>query len=123
MRKAGRNIQLTVIDIIQDEADPATEGGRAPADIHRHIEHPAARRPDQFSLRLDKLIVQTAQYPLSGAGVIVLDELLRQAGFPITRLLVGLHEKTARVAESAGFEQYDAGQVGSDDVHDLASSR
>jgi hypothetical protein len=51
------------------------EGGRALADVHRHIEHRAAHHAHQLALGLLHLVVQAAQHALAGAAVVVLHEL------------------------------------------------
>ena len=80
MGEAGGDVELVVVLAREHGAHPVAEGGRARADVDRHVEDLAEDGADQLPLRVAELGVEAAQGAADGEGVVVLDEGL--AGAP-----------------------------------------
>ena len=78
MGKAHRHPELLLVLAAQTGANPLAKGGGRLAAIHRHIEDLALDAAHQLPLAMGVLLkVQPAKDPLTGAGVVVLDEVCR----------------------------------------------
>ena len=76
MGKAHGYPKLLLVLAAQAGADPLAKGGGRLAAIHRHIKDLALDAAHQLALAMGVLLkVQTAQNPLTGAGVVVLDKI------------------------------------------------
>ena len=82
------------------------------AAVHGHVEHLALGHAHQLALRVVLLEVQAAQHTAGGAALVVLHELLIDAGFGKLILLVGLHKVTAVVAEHLRLNDHNTGDLG-----------
>jgi len=67
------------------------------------------------------LQIQAAQHTSVGIGEIILHRVLRDAMSSIAVSLVGLHEKSALVAEDLGLDDQDTRELGRDQPHDRTS--
>ena len=107
MRKSLGNIELQVVFSGKQHADPLAEVRRADANIHRDVEHFALHHAAQLGLRIAELVVQAAQHPARRARMIVLHELVLDAGARQHVLAIGFHEEAARVlVDSRLHHQY-----------------
>ena len=117
MRKLRRNIDLQPVRLAEQGPHPLTKRRGATAKIDRDIEDLATNSPHQLPLGVTDLIVQASQRSTNRPGMVVLDELAGQARFLEARLVIRLHEKTARVLEQPGLNQYDPSQGRGGDLH------
>lgn len=117
VRKPRWNIELTVIFVVEKDPKPSAKRRRAAAHIDRDIKDFPASHVDELSLRLDQLIVQTAQGPSTGSGNIILYEGFRYSGIPIAISLVALEKEAASISKGFGFEQNQAGNFGGQNFH------
>lgn len=116
MGKAGRHPELFVVVFAQLHTDPLAKGGRAFADVHRHIKHGATHHAHQFALGLLQLVVQAAQHAFAASAVVVLHKAHIQASDLLEVLLVEAFKKEASaVAEHFGLEDQNVGDVGGGD--------
>ena len=106
--KSGRNEQLILLFRGKIHARPLSEVWRAHPDVHGDIQRLALNHAAQFGLRMGPLIMESPQRPLYGTGVVILDEVVRDAKLCELGLVVSFHEKTARVAENIGEELPDS---------------
>ena len=76
--KASRDEELPVVVLGQLHRHMLPVGGRAFADIDRHVEHRAPHAPHQFGLRERRTLeMQSAHHPVGRHAFIVLHELYR----------------------------------------------
>ena len=59
---------------LEVEAGPFAKVGRAAAEVDGDVPDMTGEDADQFTLRVAKLIMQTAEYALDGKGLVVLNE-------------------------------------------------
>jgi hypothetical protein len=81
-------------------------------DIHSHVKYFSRDHPEQFSLRLSNLIMQTAQDTLAGLGMIILHKIERNASFRELPFLVAFQKKAPFISEHFWFNQQDIGEGG-----------
>jgi hypothetical protein len=62
------------------EAGPFAEVGRVATEIDGDVPDMPREDADKFALGLAELVVQAAEHPLDGEGLIVLNELFRETG-------------------------------------------
>ena len=75
MGKTHRHPELLVVLGAEFSGHPLAEGGRAAAQIHRHIQDRAEHAAHELALGMGReLVVQAAQHTAAGAGVVVLHE-------------------------------------------------
>ena len=60
------------------EARPLAEIGRVAAEIDGDVPYVTGEDADELALRLAELVVQAAEHPLDGKGLVVLGELFRK---------------------------------------------
>ncbi len=77
--KSGRNEQLILLFRGKIHARPLSEVWRAHPDVHGDIQRLALNHAAQFGLRMGPLIMEPPQRPLYGTGVVILDEVVRDA--------------------------------------------
>ncbi len=106
--KSGRNEQLILLFRGKIHARPLSEVWRAHPDVHGDIQRLALNHAAQFGLRMGPLIMEPPQRPLYGTGVVILDEVVRDAKLCELGLVVSFHEKTAQVAENIRAELPDS---------------
>jgi len=110
MREALRDIKLGMVLTRQHHADPLAKVRRAEADVHGDIENLTPRDPAELGLRVAKLIMQPAQHPARGMGMIVLHERLANSRLGESVLAVGLHEEAARIFEDPRLDEEYSGK-------------
>jgi hypothetical protein len=124
VRKALGDPQLAVVVGRQFDADPAAEGGRPAADVHRHVEGRPAHHAHQLALRVRRqLVVQAAQHAGPAARMVVLHERARRRqaecaqAVAEARIVPALHEPAAIVGKACRLDDHHAGQVGGQQLH------
>ena len=111
MGKTGGHPKLLLVFTAQAGTDPLAERGRRLAAIHRHIKDFPLDAAHQLPLGMGILLkVQTAQNPLAGAGMVVLDERngglsVRLKGAIEVALVPALVEEAAGIAKHPGGDQ------------------
>src|SRR5712692_7022799 len=92
VREPGRDEHLAEVVRRESGAGPLAEGGRAGADVHGHVEDLALQGSDQLALRPAELRVQAAQRAAERAGLVVLDERVRDPRLAVFALVEGLQD-------------------------------
>ena len=82
------------------------------AAVHGNIVHFALGHAHQLALGVVLLEVQAPQHAAGGTALVVLHELLVDAGLGKLVLLVGLHEVAAVIAEHLRLNDHHAGDLG-----------
>src|SRR5581483_10464535 len=111
------NVELPVILIAQFDAMPLAESGRAAAEIDCDIEDRSASHPNQLSLWMLPLIVQSAQCSAGRTGHVVLHPMRRQAAVVEPLLLIGFEEKAARIRKHARLDEHQSFEWCGVDMH------
>ena len=108
MRKAFRNPHLFVVVFRQFNTHPLSKGRRAFTKIYRHIKNSTAHHPNQLTLGLFDLVMQTTQNTLGTAAVVVLHKIHIQTSHLVEVLLIKAFKKEASaVTKHLGFENED----------------
>lgn len=113
MRKARRNPQLPMIFLAQFDAHPFSKVGRPPPHVNSYIEHTPRGHPDKFALRMLGLIMESTNYAVYRASLIVLDEAdgLSKGGVD-TALVPALQEKTSLISKDTWLQHEHTRQAG-----------
>lgn len=89
----------------QVEAGPFAEAGRITTQIDSNVPYMAREYPDEFSLRLSELVVQTSEDAFYGKGLVVLDKLGWETGHRKGFLTKYFCEPTATISKALGLNQ------------------
>ena len=103
-----RNIKLLLILGGQLHTVPLAVGCRTGTQVHRHIEDTALDHPDQLSLGVVDLIVQSPEHAFDGHTLIILHKDHIQTGLTHIVQVVGFHEVTPAVAVDLRFDDIKA---------------
>jgi hypothetical protein len=130
VREAFRDPELAPVGLGQLHAHPLPAGGRAGAQVDRHVPGRAAHDADQLALGVrDGLVVQPAQHAGPGARVVVLHEgrRRRQAQGRQRGLEAGLverfHEPASLVVEDLRLDDHDGADPRGHQAHQNTFSR
>ncbi len=99
MAEPGRNPKHLLILFAQPMSRPLTKGRRAAPKIDGDVKYLSSHRPNQLALRLDELIMQSAENAPFGARMVVLHESLANAEFRESALVIALQKKSPAVRE------------------------
>src|SRR5437763_15462903 len=99
MRKACRNPRQTMIFAGKLDRAPALKTQRTATQVDEYIEHFPADNAHQFALRFFDLIMQTAQHATLRKGMVVLNELVRNANVAECLLVVTFLKEPTVVGE------------------------
>lgn len=120
VRKTARDEELAMILFGQFHGDMLAEGGRAAADVHRHIQHGTLDHADEFRLCMGRFLeMQPAEHAVGRLALVVLDENR------VADLLLKIaqrerfEEVAAFIAEDAGFDDHHTFDICLDYFHFL----
>lgn len=121
MRKARRYPKLLAIVRTERLTDPLPECARTMADIHRNIEQRAGGAADKLALRMRlALKMESPNCPrLRAQGLIILNKAILAAMHSEEIGTERLGKISSLIANLAGRQQFDAGNVKGSDFHDL----
>src|SRR6202012_3981393 len=101
-------VKLVVVVGGEVEGGVLAEAGRGAAEIDGNVEDFTADDAEQFCLGIFDLVMEAPENAPGGAGMVVLDEVRRDAGEPRERAQVeGFHEKTAGITEDFRRDEKD----------------
>ena len=112
MGKAFRDIEHLFVLGGKGHTHPLAKGFAVGAAVHGNVVHFAHGHTHQLALGMVLLEMQAAQHAAGGAALVVLHELLVDAGSSKLILLVGLHKITAVIAKHGRFDHNNAGDFG-----------
>jgi len=110
MCHAGRDIELTLVDGRELDAEPAAEPRRGRIDIHCDVPHRPGNAADQLGLGMLSLQVQATQDSTGRLRLVVLHEDIPDAGSGEVAGTVRLHEEATLIAVHDGLDPLDAGR-------------
>src|SRR5439155_24965456 len=96
---------------------PALETHRAATQVDEYIEHFPADNAHQFALRFFDLIMQTAQHATLRKGMVVLNELVRNANVAECLLVVTLQKEPTVVGEYFRLDNQSSGKRSFENIH------
>ncbi len=108
---------------LEVEASPFAEVRRVFPQIHSDIPDVAGEDADQFALRFTELVMKSAEHPLCGKRLIVLDIMGGETGGGVGLGVVDLGKPAAFITEAAGLDQFDVPQGGLKDLHEASLSK
>src|SRR6056297_2738253 len=123
MGKTFGNPELLVILGAQVDRRPTPEIGRIGTKVDGHVEHSPGSHPDQLSLRLGPLIMQTSQDAEPTMAGIDLRKRCIDAGIGKSFIAPVLEKPSTLVAEHIGSDQLDAGKLGIANIHSFSSAQ
>ena len=110
--KALGDIEHLLVLLAQGHAHPLAKGGAVGAAVHGNIIDLALGHTHQLALGVILLEMQAAQHAAGGAALVVLHELLVDAGSSKLILLVGLHKITAVITEHLRLNDHNTRDLG-----------
>lgn len=102
---------------LQVEPGPFAEIRRVAAQVNRHVPDMAGEDPDEFALGLTKLVMQPAENPPGGEGLIILNEFRGKTGGGKGILIENFGKPAAAIAKTLRLHQFDVKQRGIEDMH------
>jgi hypothetical protein len=108
MRKAFRDPKKfkfsLVIAGLQVETSPLAKVRRVAAEIDGDVPDVAGENADKFALGFTNLIMEAAEDPAGGEGLIVLDETSGQACCGKPGCVINFSEPTATITKTSGLK-------------------
>ena len=121
MQKAGRDIQMSKIVVVEEKMLLTTECRRGAPYIDQYVVDGAVRAPDKLRLAGPRSTVHSAHDTLGRTGLRVLDEPSRHPWLSEMRVeevgIESTREESTLVAKGFGCEYQNVGEISGFDVH------
>lgn len=121
MEKAGRNVEVSKVLVVEHERRLCAESGRIRSNVHENIEHGAIRTSDELCLADSRAAMHSANRALARSGLRILDKTRRCASLAdigIEEICVkGPSEEATIIMERLWGEDQHVGQFGYVDLH------
>ena len=85
------------------EASPFAEVGRTGAEVNGDVPNVAGEDPDELSLRLAELVMESSQYAFGGERLVVLDKFGGQIMVGKGFMVINFCEPTATISKALGL--------------------